>query len=66
MDNAKETPGEGPALPSVGKIYRDDADQSFVILSARQNQLLIEFADGRVKRISMNQWLETRPRPAVC
>jgi len=57
--------GRAATQPFIGKVYRDETDRSFVILSINNDQVLMEFADGAIKRVSMRQWVEIKPRPAL-
>ncbi len=64
MDATRETASDTPNRPGIGEIYRDKENQSFIVLSVNQGRFLVEFADGRVKRITMEQWRNSNPRPA--
>ncbi len=52
--------------PAIGCIYRDEGNRSFMILNICDDQVLLEFADGAIKRISLRQWAEINPEPALC
>ena len=52
-----------PAIhpPEVGGIYRDAGERSFMVLSTSSNGILIEYADGRTRRLEPGRGPELLP-----
>lgn len=63
METSQTLP-EATTQPKVGNYYRDVNDSSFVILSLDKKDVLVEFADGAIRRISLQVWQEMQPNPA--
>ncbi|OGT91420.1 MAG: hypothetical protein A2286_14015 [Gammaproteobacteria bacterium RIFOXYA12_FULL_61_12] len=57
-------PTQNTCCPTVGEIYRDFLNRSFIVLKAA-NVVLIEYADGQFKRLQPNEWSQLRPRSAL-
>lgn len=64
--DARQLANEEPSLPIQGSIYRDDLDRSFIVLSMNERYAVVEFAEGSVKRITLSEWYELNPTPALC
>lgn len=57
-------PTQSTCCPTVGAIYRDFLNRSFIVLKAA-NIVLIEYADGHFKRLQQNEWSQLGPRSAL-
>lgn len=57
-------PTQNTCCPKVGEIYRDFLNRSFVVLKAA-NGVLIEYADGHLKRLQPSEWIKLGPRYAA-
>lgn len=51
--------------PVAGGIYRDKSDESFVVLNVTGNEMLLEYANGRVISIDISYWPLLHPQPAL-
>jgi hypothetical protein len=51
--------------PVVGGIYRDKSGQSLVVLTVVGNEALLEYADGSITAIDVNNWRLLHPQPAA-
>jgi hypothetical protein len=51
--------------PTVGGIYRDCSDSSFAVVKIVGNKAILEYANGAITGIEINQWYLLHPRPAT-
>jgi hypothetical protein len=51
--------------PTEGGIYRDWSDNSFAVVKIVGNDAILEYANGAITSIDLNQWYFLDPRPAA-
>jgi hypothetical protein len=51
--------------PIVGQVYRDRFNRSLLVLSQYSNDVMVEYADGEVLRITHQKWKTLSPCTAV-
>jgi hypothetical protein len=51
--------------PVVGGIYRDKSGSSLVVLNVVGNKALLEYANGNITTIDINNWPMLRPQSAA-
>lgn len=51
-------------LPRAGQIYRDILNRSFIVLRL-SDRILVEYADGELKRLKRNEWDKLHPHPST-
>ena len=51
--------------PVVGGIYRDKSGSSLVVLTVVGNEALLEYANGTITTIDVNNWQLLQPWPAL-
>ena len=51
--------------PVVGGIYRDKSDNSLVVLTVVGNEALLEYANGTITTIDVNDWQLLQSRAAL-
>ena len=51
--------------PTEGGIYRDGSDSSFAVVKIVGNDAILEYANGAITSIDLNQWYSLDPRPAA-
>lgn len=52
--------------PRTGGIYRDEDNQSFLILTMCADRLFVEYANGSTRVISTSEWSQMGATPALC
>ncbi len=52
-----------PTRPQVGDLYTTRFGSECVVLAKLNRILLVEFADGSVRRIPRQEWWRMAPRP---
>jgi hypothetical protein len=52
--------------PINGKIYRTSHDESMLVVGVKAGKILVEFADGRLMRLSDREWQQLNPNPSRC
>ena len=52
--------------PVNGRIYRTEGNESLLVLGVRSATVFVEFADGRFRHMSFNEWEKLNPNPSRC
>ncbi|MGB7933642.1 MAG: hypothetical protein WCH04_15720 [Gammaproteobacteria bacterium] len=51
--------------PVVGSIYRDKSGSSLMVVNVVGGKILLEYANGIITTIDVNNWQLLHPRPAL-
>jgi hypothetical protein len=52
--------------PVVGGIYRDKTGSSLVVVNVVGNNVLLEYANGTITTVDINNWQLLYPQLAAC
>ena len=52
--------------PVVGGIYRDRTGRSLVVVNVVGNKVLLEYANGTITTVDIDNWQLLHPESAAC
>lgn len=52
--------------PVVGGIYRDRTGSSLAVVNVVGNKVLLEYANGTITTVDINNWQSLHPQTAAC